>query len=301
MAKLLTLLIFISCSTIKKQPDLETVSISSGQQERSEISIDSQNDEVVATKDEVEEVESKSLKTSITIYSSLYASLASIYYFKQLEENNIELERIITNGFSVLVSSLYAKEKSVSSAEWKLFGLLKQLGPEKIYSKKWNSLIKAFASKEFGEMKLSELKIPISFPESGKRELSWVSDMKVTTAIEKNISLLNRKNYLLSPRIFDHKIRELEISNNQSIVFNSTKMNLNIQDEFTWGVITNYLSFISKSQNIQSINSKNLIVLDKLYPMVSYQEFFKQEISNNIEGLKEDLLNSLDINSTSSF
>lgn len=154
-----------------------------------------------------EEAQKKEAKLfSIDFYPALYKSFGYISLFKELEKKELKPAVVSSFGFSSVVVALYAKNMKANIVEWKSYSLYQDLKEYSPYSKDWLKTVKDFLEKEFGNLKLSQLKILMLIPSPKGTGISVSPTKLVSKAIMKSLYISKQnslmvkgdKNYLSS-------------------------------------------------------------------------------------------------------
>ncbi len=301
MRFLLFILLFISCTTAS-QKDIEIVEVNLADDPSEGVTIeDSTNNSFGKSEDVDKMLKEESPKIALTIYSSIYHSLAFLPLIKELEKKKIKLNYVSSQGFGALIAALYAKEASASYLEWKLFDLMKKLRGKKVYSEEWNSTIVNFTQKEFKESKLDQLKVKLLIPEIENRKIVLNEQEKVVDAIRKTIDFKNEKNYFNVPDTYLGAIDRVGVDLNLSCIFIPEQVKFNKIDGYNWGVITKYLGMVMRPlDGIYQLKTTESVELDAEVPLSDLNRFyqdsinnFTQEVSRSIGKWKEENTNHL--------
>lgn len=282
---------------------MDTISIGETSDRDLSINSDSSDGYGPSTGEESDEriQESKKIVNALTVYSTLYSSLALVPLLKESESRKIPFSIITANGFASIVAVLYAKKKSSNYLEWKLFDLLKRLKDITPFSKRWESVIEKFLKAEFGAMQLQQLKVLVLIPENSKGEVKLSSTGSVVSKVMQTISLQNKRSYYQSPKDFTRKLDVIGMDLNLSVAFTSEKSNFKYLSGFKWGLYTTYLSFLDQNSHLyQAISTPKEQILDAVSPLSDISSTYRvsiEKILNDYQLKIEDWKNQ---NSTSS-
>jgi len=293
MRILIIYLLLTGCSAQKTSSEFETVSMNSGVDTELKISEnqtetygpDNQN-----ANEEIKALTEKEPVISLSVYSSLYSSLALVDLFKRLEKEQLNISMIDANGFAAVVAALYAKEKSSNALEWKLFSLLKKIEGIKPYSKEWKEVVESFLEDEFKNMRLEQLKIFLKIPFLSNEKMILLKTGKITEVLLKNLDLNDNENYFKRPAIYKRDLMESASDLNFNIVFLPKDIKFKLIDGYSWGIFTNYLGFIMKhSDEITKIETDRSLYLDELLPLSEINSAYSEGIKTTVEQFQAEL------------
>ncbi len=271
--------LFFSCTHKPDNYDISSVSLSAGTSDSIEIDNDGGEADLAkqGANDTVKPTE-KQPKINLTLYSTIYHSLAFLELVKSFEKNEIEVNIISSQGFGTILAALYAKEKSASYLEWKLFDLLKRLKGKIAYSKKWRKEILKYVEKEFKELKVQDLKLVLVIPYLEGKNVKASKEAKIVDLIDLSLDLNSRKNYFNSPTPYGDLIKVMGADLSFEIAFLPKSIKFNSLNGFEWGIYTSFLGKVMKDDyGVQVLRSTNTAGLDELKPIT--------DISKNYKGL----------------
>tara|TARA_Y100000385_G_C13075460_1_gene631205 strand:+ start:793 stop:1719 length:927 start_codon:yes stop_codon:yes gene_type:complete len=227
---------------------------------------------------------------ALDLVPALYASLGYITLFRELEKKKIYPNIINTSGFSLVIATLYAKYKSASKLEWKVFALLRQLKGLKVHTSDWYQKIEGFLKEEFKHTRIEQLKVLITVPSSSvKRHLTTTGQLvKVvmqSIKISSSNSFINRPHYE-----YAHKINALGVDLNFLISAFPDRFNFKIPNGFAWGLYTR-VSGVFNGSGIEILKIRNEIefvdtlpnLSDLLINTKSDVTFISDKVSQDVE------------------
>ncbi|MEX0799462.1 MAG: hypothetical protein WD025_08450 [Bacteriovoracaceae bacterium] len=203
--KLILILVLSACAQERPKKDFYTVELE-GSDSRSQLII---TDQMNADYGPSPRRESKNESTAdsiamenkkvlaLDLYPALYHSLGYVSIFIELEKQGVKLDIVSSTGFTSIVAALYAKYGSANMLEWKTFELYQLLGSKKPFSDDWRQEIEDFLKKEFGTLKLNQLKKLFILPSLVEGRIHVDTDRKVISALMEAIDLSEKTNMLL--------------------------------------------------------------------------------------------------------
>ena len=299
----LLLISLVSCTKQKKEYGLGTVSLDNSDAISLVINKNantSYGPDVDLSDENSKEVAPREVILSLNLYSTLYQSVAVIDLLKRLEKEGINISILGGNGFASLLLALYAKEKSITYLEWKLFDLQKNLIDLIPYSPDWRSYLENFLQTEFGELRLSDLKTLLLIPIIKNDEVTFNDSAKVRKIVLESMTVENRKNILFSPEDFTMLFQKYSSDIHINMTYLSSNPKILKLDGFRWGVLTKYLGRLKQIESNNILDSKDQLYLDKLISVSDIQKSFEQSNKNFVEKLKLKLDEWSQKNSTSS-
>ncbi|MBT4791049.1 MAG: hypothetical protein HON90_05720 [Halobacteriovoraceae bacterium] len=238
----------------------------------------------------VKAITNKKVPIAINLYSSLYHSLAFVSLVKQIEKENISIEAISSQGFGSLLAALYAKEKSASYVEWKLFNLLKQLKEKKIYSQHWYELLKDFISNEFKTMKVEQLKVRLLIPEYLNNNLVIHENKRVADVLNRALSIQKENNFYHQPTFYQSHFDKHSIENAFMISFLPEKVTFKNLSGYDWGVVTRYLGFVlNNTESINILKTSSTEALDELTSISDINSMYFGSIKEYVQSMKTQI------------
>lgn len=175
---------------------------------------------------------------AIDLVPALYASLSYITLFRELEKNKIYPNIINTSGFSLVIAALYAKYKSASKLEWKMFALLRKLKGVKVHTSDWYSEIEEFLNLELGKSRLEQFKILITVPTSSIKKKLMTTGPAVKL-IMKSLRISNSDAFINRPHYeYVSEIKNLGVDLSFLISSFPDSFNFKIPNGFAWGLYT---------------------------------------------------------------
>lgn len=290
-----------SCSTNQKVPEVEIVTLK--KENLNNLKIDTsivinEAPQGVAVESSTEEL--KAVK-SLTIYSTLYSSLALVEFFKKSDKQKNKYEIITTNGFASIIAVLYAEKGSASLLEWKLFKLLKSIKGQKPFSKVWNRSIRNFLEKEFGERRLDSLTLKVGIPKIIEGEVELNTKGIIVTSVMDSLAMTSKNAFYLKPVYYRAPLNKLNVDIKYQISFVPTKFNFKNLEGYTWGIFTNYLSFIQdKPEDVLFISTEQSLWIDSINPLSDIIHAYSNSIEDALNQFIEIEKEWVEENTTSS-
>lgn len=289
MKTVILLLILISCSLPKKKvTEVSTVSLESNR-----------NDSIVIEKGEdstaliEEEAKVKYPKISLSIYSSVYHSLAMVEFFKELEKRKIKINTISSQAFGSVIAALYAKEGSVSSVEWSLFKLLKNLKSEVPYSKKWKDKVNKFIDSEFKSTMSHKMKIKLILPlidENGQVE--FIGNGRIETLLKRQINLAEENHFYRRPQNYHYRIEKFGVDLNLGMSFLPERPRISNIVGYNYGVATKHLGVVlSSKEDISIIKTSSSKELDNLLSLSDISMMYGKGIIQYVDEMEVKIKN----------
>lgn len=200
----------------------------------------------------------------------LYKVFGHLGALRILKKKNLKPHMVSGVGIGALVASLYSKEKSINSVEWKLFKIFEKIPRGlKPYTKKWKSKLFLALSEEFKGARIQDFDIPLFFPLRNKltNKVEWVSRGKVIDYLLIALDFYPSKNLNYSSRGLPY------VFNN----FYFKKLGADMVVDID--ILGSNIHFSKFSKNIRSkfVNFSTIISLDK-----KTSELFLQLKDNNI-------------------
>lgn len=294
MKQIFFLLILISCAIQKPNTEIETVSINSV--EDNKLTIKESKTDLIGPVDDstdsdaINEIKEKNPVISLSIYSSIYSSLALVNLFKQLEKEEINISFLNANGFATVVCALYAKEKNSNTLEWKLFALLKQLEGQTPYKQEWRSAVANFLAKEFKGLKLEDLKLSLQIPFVMDGKVYLESRGAVEKVVLQNLDINDKSNYFLKPAIYKRNLVENNTDLNFNLVFLPEQIKFKLIDGYSWGIFTNYFGFLMKnSELISKVSTTKSMYVDELLPLSDINNAYQTGLNEIVEKFHNEI------------
>ncbi len=287
MKFLIIFILFFGCAFPRKHKDMyNTINLNREGTENVDISIN-KSDPKYNEKLEKERREKK--KISLTLLPSIYHSLAIIDLLRRIEKEDIEIASLHSFGFGSLILSLYAKEKSASYLEWKLFSLVKSIKGQRPYGPEWKNNLMSFANEEFKNLKISELQIQISPLVRNIKELyNQNKNMKVVEFLDKSLDLENEKGF------FNSKLDYIEERNDHlkyTVAYIGEPVQVTKLNGLHFGIFTQYLGRLMQStfteDGIYVLRAKAQVALDEVSSTSELTNYFNDkntEMMNTIIG-----------------
>lgn len=288
--KLLLLFLFFACTQAPIVEDVNSVNIV--QDSERAIVIESSGDEV-AMSDNIEEETEKKVKISLTLYSSIYHSLAAIELLKELDKNSIELFQVSSQGFGNLIFGLYGKYHSVGKVEWSLFKLLKQLNPYRPYSKKWMDIVNDFIDEEFKDERLEELRPKLIIPVLAEHsKVLYMDKGKAKTWIKNSLNLERKDQFYLKPQLYHFGLDRFLPDLNIAVSFIANTPKVSKMNGYSYGLITSHLGVIlNSSDELNLLRTDIQWSMDELMAVSEISQAYRDEILKFIEELKKKIKN----------
>lgn len=288
--KILFLILFFSCSISKELETIESIPVSS-------VDFES-HDEIVIQKSEQELNESVNIENenkqkepviSLTLYSSLYHSLAILDLLKKIEQEKIQLTYVSSQGFGALIMALYAKNSSVSNVEWSLFKLIKILKGEKIYASGWRNKINGFIDEEFGDLTFEQLKIKLIIPHLvGENKMDFISDGVVAKVLKNNLLLASFDSFFQKPKLYHTVLKRFGIDLSLAVSFIPNAPSFINLNGYNYGLITRFFGLVlSIPEDIIRIGTSETFAMDQLYPLTDINEAYKKDVSEYIKQITQ--------------
>ena len=214
MTKLFSLIlvfILVSCATGTSRYDLETVDVSDT--DSSGLEISEKDNRGYGPNIEIETDEKSKTKVREPIiglihFSTLYHSQALIEELKKIESKKIRISLVSGYGFGGIIAALYAKERSVSYVEWKLFSLTKRLGEHDVYSDDWKEVLSKFLREEFKSQKVNQLAIQLIVPTVKNGIIIYDNQAMVADVLISSLSIESEKHYIRQPLSFESDLKK---------------------------------------------------------------------------------------------
>jgi hypothetical protein len=295
MQKILVIIIFIltSCANRPEPIDIETVDLDSGTEYK--LQIDKKTNTAYGPSaqgaQDYSELTPKLRDpvVGLSVYSTLYNTLSIINLIKSLESKNINLSMMSSNGFGSLLISLYAKEKSVSYLEWKLFDLRKRLIGLIPFSKNWKKVLRIFLDAEFKGIQLHQMKMLVLIPKLKDGNVFLQRSGSVASKVFEAINLSDRTNFIRSPETYEDKMKEFSVDIHLSYYSLSIQPALVQVEGLNWGIYTKYLGFLVKNSNINKLESSHKTAIDELQPLSDIQKSFYTSNEQLVKKLVEQI------------
>lgn len=283
--KVLIFLFLFSCANSKKIEEVSSVSIGTENQNTVKIDKNLKEQEVI---DKEEEVEVKQPSIALTIYSSLYHSLATVELIKEIEKKEIAINTMSSHGFGIITLALYSRDKSISNVEWSLFKLLKNLKGKVPYSKEWKEVVIEFIDREFPSQKMKDLNPKLLIPSLDREnKVVFSQEGLVKSALKNVINLEQKFNFLTKPQIYHYSMDRNGIDLNFAISFLPEAPTFNRLNGYPYGLITRHLGLvINAKEDISLVRSNHITSVDKLSPITDINQMYKPGIllfTKNIE------------------
>lgn len=227
----------------------------------------------VIASDEVKTAEKKEKKLfSIDFYPALYKSFGYISVFKELELKELRPALVSSFGFSSIVVALYSKNLKANIVEWKTYSLYQKLKDLKPYSSNWMDEIKTFLEKEFGDTKLSQLKILMLVPTFKKSGVYFSPTKLVRKAIYKSIDL--------------KKSSTLLVNGDKNYLKKFSKYG--VEEAFRVSLLPNVINLKHKHNNLLEIY-RNLNTFNKSSENNIIQDYKKETLIDSIFNLSDEI------------
>lgn len=218
----------------------------------------------------IEENSQKTPILALDLSPALYQSFAYLKLFSELEKNKVNINIIISSGFSSIIAALYAKYKSANRLEWKTYALIRKIDEvDEVYSDKWFKTIKDFLDKEFGDLGLEQLKVLMAIPsysaEDGKLELKYKGS--VVNAIMASLNIqTSKESFLLKPSVdYFNKEKVFGVDKTFRVSAFPKRFRLKTHSGYVLGVYSKNAGFIHyKNENFHIIDSEKYLYLDKI-------------------------------------
>lgn len=291
MKLVLIFLFLVSCATTKSRFDIESIGVE-GEGQNDSLQIDIKNKNGDTNPDEIDPANKiKDPVIVFNLYSTLYHSQAAIYELKSLEQKDINISVISGYGFGGLIAALYAKEKSVSYIEWKLFALTKKLAEEKAYSNGWLEIINNFIQEEFGDKKADQLKIRFAVPEvvNGVVRIDYQS--KVTTLIKKSLKLINKTSYYRNGQDFDYELRKyFSVDLIYKAAYLPVTPTLTQLPSLEYGIYTRYLGgLLSRPDDFGLLKAPVKQEIDEIGHINELDDLYRELIDERTQAFEEKI------------
>ena len=272
-------ILLIGCSSRIKNDNLSTVSLGDAEEQ---IEIDQNKKNIygpqVEGEDKTEKVRYPVI--ALNIYSSIYETIGSVELLKQFEEKKINISMISSNGFGAVIAVLYAKMKSASFVEWKLFALLKELDNKVPYSREWQKIINRFVKNEFKNLKLNQLKTLVLIPEVKNNKITLNSTDKISDAIAKTLNLNSRENFISKPENYDEILKNQAADLVSSVYFISTNTKMHQLAGYELGIYSAYLGQIINKSEIKPIQTGDKVFIDEIGVLSERMERYKKQVKD---------------------
>lgn len=210
---------------------------------------------------------------ALVLYPSLYSTLSYIDLLYELEEQKVKVPIISSSGLGAVIVALYGLKKSLSYMEWKLFAILKQLKGVPPHTRQWYEVLNAFIDKEFGSIKLEQLKISLMIPFVEKNgNIKLVKTGELRKLLKKTLDISDASNFYFSPKSYRDEFKKFGVDDVFEVMQYAPAYQLKYTNEYYWGIFTSYISQIEKIPNILKVIARSNISIDELKPISEIRE-----------------------------
>ena len=162
---LIFLLFLFSCAT-KKTESEPMVAVPNDISVVEESQVEIHDTELATSTTEPEVKAYKQTKTSIALIfgPGLNRTVGYSTFLKALKKQNIEVEMVSGTGMGAIVAAHFASGKTPQKLEWLFFKFFNETRGKKPYSNSWKKSLAEVFLKEFKNVKVENLKIPLVIP-----------------------------------------------------------------------------------------------------------------------------------------
>ena len=290
------MLIFASCAQTPDLTDFDSVDLAREGQDH--LRIDERNTAVYgpdAKPEQMDIPEQSRIRepvVGLAHYSTMYHSQALIQSLRVMEEKSIKISVMTGYGFGGILAALYAKNKSVSYVEWKLFSLMKILKKNPIYSPGWLEKIRQFLNQEFQDKKANQLAILFAVPRYNKKgELILDYTDRIAKLLFSSLQMDQKGSFFTRPQ----PLKAL-MKNNLSadIVHTSAYLperpQISQLADLEYGIQTMYLSKIMQEPDLFGLHSTpGRIAIDQLSQPSDIDFLYQDSEENQLEQLEQEI------------
>lgn len=288
---ILITILAISCTKQNKESDISTVSFE--QDSEDILSIDKNLNTAYGPSNEgteqLENLGSREPVIGISIYSTLYNSLSFIHLLKVIEEKEINVSIISANGFSAVLAALYAKEKSASYVEWKIFEMRKGLVGFTPFSTQWRAFLKKFLIKEFKNVQLQQMKALLLVPIINKGSVELKSTGLVSDVLIRSLNLLDETNFIRKASVYTEQLRDFSTDVSIEYYSLSTRPKLSSLEGLNYGLYTKYVGELLNDSELDRVSSITQLGLDDFLPLSDIIKNFEDGNNQLIEKLVDKI------------
>lgn len=207
---------------------------------------------------------------ALDLSPALYQSFSYLKMFSDLEKKKININIIISSGFSAIIAALYAKYKSANRLDWSGYALIRKLEKEKkVFSSSWLKTIELFLKEEFKETGLEQLKVLIAIPtfDEEKNEIILKHTGSIVEAIMDSLRFQrSRESFLLNPsKSYFGKEKLFGADKVFRVTSFPKKFKLRTPSGFVLGVYSKLAGFIHYQTNsYMDLSSEKFLYLDEI-------------------------------------
>jgi hypothetical protein len=121
-------------------------------------------DTELATETEVKTFKQKKTSIALIFGPGLNRTVGYSTFLKALKKQNIEVEMVSGTGMGAIVAAHFASGKTPQKLEWLFFKFFNETRGKKPYSNSWKKSLEEVFLKEFKNVKVEDLKIPLVIP-----------------------------------------------------------------------------------------------------------------------------------------
>jgi hypothetical protein len=128
--------------------------------------VEIQDTELATSPAETDKKTFEQKKTSIALIfgPGLNRTVGYSTFLKALKRQNVEVEMVSGTGMGAIVAAHFASGKTPQKLEWLFFKFFNETKGKKPYSKSWKKSLEEVFLKEFKNVKVEDLKIPLVVP-----------------------------------------------------------------------------------------------------------------------------------------
>lgn len=206
------------------------------------------------------EVDFEERVVGVALYPALYKSVLYLKVLAGLEERKSRPSILMSCGFPSVLTVLYAKYGNINETQWKYDELYGLLDKTKIHTGEWYREIREFLEEEFGNLKVSQLRLLTILPsfDEDKRKLSINTGESVVKAVMTSVKL-ERNSCLLFPGSFKPEVMsDYGADFIAAFAYRAKGLSLARQNDFVLGVYARVFSQLQFDENILVIDSQQL-------------------------------------------
>lgn len=238
----------------------------------------------------------KQAVVALDLSPALYQSFSYLKLISDLEKKKININIIISSGFSAIIAALYAKYRSANRLDWKAYALIRKLEKEKkVFSTSWLNTIELFLKEEFNETRLEQLRLLIAIPTYNKNDNKLI--LKHTGPIVETIMTSlrfqrSRESFLLNPSVsYFGKEKVFGADKVFRVTSFPKTFKLKTPSGFVLGVYSKLAGFIYyQTDKYMELSSEKFLYIDKI-PNISD---LMSSVSEPSEVISLKILNSIE-------
>jgi hypothetical protein len=131
-----------------------------------ESQVEIQDTELASSPSETEKkpIEQKKASIALIFGPGLNRTVGYSTFLKALKKQNVEVEMVSGTGMGAIVAAHFASGKTPQKLEWLFFKFFNETKGKKPYSNSWKKSLEEVFLKEFKNVKVEDLKIPLVVP-----------------------------------------------------------------------------------------------------------------------------------------